>query len=80
MQQTVEESHTLSLLGTQAIKFVPAKNLKFSGKVIGQHSNAMRLTSFDQLREKLLEKTYYSVGGGFVVNEDTVGEDRIVID
>ena len=28
----------------------------------------------------LLEKTYYSVGGGFVVDEDAVGEDRIKLD
>lgn len=80
LQQTVGESQTLSLLGKHPIKFVPAKNMKFSGKVLGQHSNAMRLTSFDESRQKILEKTYYSVGGGFVITEDTVDEDRIVID
>jgi L-serine dehydratase len=80
LQQTVEESHTLSLMGAHTIKFAPAKNLKFSGKVVGRHSNAMRMTSFDRLQQKLLEKTYYSVGGGFVVNENAIGEDRIVLD
>ena len=30
--------------------------------------------------EPLREKTYYSVGGGFVVDEDAVGADRIVPD
>src|SRR3546814_12613234 len=29
---------------------------------------------------ELLSKTYYSVGGGFVVDEDAVGADRIVLD
>ena len=28
----------------------------------------------------LLEKTYYSVGGGFVVDHDAVGEKRITLD
>ena len=80
LQQTVDESHTLSLMGKHPIGFVPKKNMKFSGKVLGQHSNAMRLTSFDRSQQILLEKTYYSVGGGFVVNDDNVGEDRIVLD
>ncbi|MCL7021084.1 TetR family transcriptional regulator, partial [Vibrio vulnificus] len=37
-------------------------------------------TARDAAGSVLLEKTYYSVGGGFVVDEDAVGADRIKLD
>ncbi|MFR9674481.1 L-serine ammonia-lyase [Streptomyces sp. TR06-5] len=44
------------------------------------HANGMTLCAYDESGAPLLEKTYYSVGGGFVVDEDAVGEDRIKLD
>ncbi|MBB1254970.1 L-serine ammonia-lyase [Streptomyces alkaliterrae] len=44
------------------------------------HANGMTLFAYDDKGLPLLEKTYYSVGGGFVVDEDAVGEDRIKLD
>ncbi|MCZ7433782.1 L-serine ammonia-lyase [Streptomyces sp. WMMC1477] len=44
------------------------------------HANGMTLFAYDAEGRPLLEKTYYSVGGGFVVDEDAVGEDRIKLD
>ncbi|WP_431042048.1 L-serine ammonia-lyase [Streptomyces sp. P1-3] len=44
------------------------------------HANGMTLFAYDREGVPLLEKTYYSVGGGFVVDEDAVGEDRIKLD
>ncbi|GAB3975427.1 L-serine ammonia-lyase [Streptomyces sparsus] len=44
------------------------------------HANGMTLFAYDTDGHPLLEKTYYSVGGGFVVDEDAVGEDRIKLD
>ncbi|MCK1797616.1 L-serine ammonia-lyase [Streptomyces sp. XM4193] len=44
------------------------------------HANGMTLFAYDEAGRPLLEKTYYSVGGGFVVDEDAVGEDRIKLD
>jgi L-serine dehydratase len=41
------------------------------------HANGMTLFAYDADGVPLLEKTYYSVGGGFVVDEDAVGADRI---
>ena len=38
------------------------------------HANGMTLFAYDEAGTPLLEKTYYSVGGGFVVDEDAVGE------
>ncbi|MQS07621.1 L-serine ammonia-lyase [Streptomyces alkaliphilus] len=41
------------------------------------HANGMTLCARDADGEPVLEKTYYSVGGGFVVDGDAVGERRI---
>ncbi|MFD9816894.1 L-serine ammonia-lyase [Streptomyces sp. NPDC059080] len=44
------------------------------------HANGMTLFAYDEHGAPLLEKTYYSVGGGFVVDEDAAAEDRIKLD
>lgn len=41
------------------------------------HANGMTLCAYDAAGAPVLEKTYYSVGGGFVVDEDAVGADRV---
>ncbi|MFJ4786886.1 L-serine ammonia-lyase [Streptomyces sp. NPDC088794] len=49
-------------------------------KTLPYHANGMTLWAFDSAGAELLSKTYYSVGGGFVVDEDAVGADRIKLD
>jgi L-serine dehydratase len=49
-------------------------------KVLPYHPNGMKFIACDQAGVVLLERTYYSVGGGFVVNEAAAGADRIVED
>ncbi|MGX5207611.1 L-serine ammonia-lyase [Streptomyces violaceus] len=44
------------------------------------HANGMTLSAYDAEGLSLLEATYYSVGGGFVVDEDAVGADRVKVD
>ncbi|HEY5782089.1 MAG TPA: L-serine ammonia-lyase [Lysobacter sp.] len=44
------------------------------------HTNGMRFTAFDADGEVIATRDYYSVGGGFVVNQDEAAEDRIVAD
>ena len=44
------------------------------------HTNGMRFSAFDAHGEVLATRDYYSVGGGFVVNQDEAAEDRIVAD
>ncbi|WP_217182580.1 serine dehydratase beta chain, partial [Streptomyces sp. AC495_CC817] len=44
------------------------------------HANGMILFAYDADGAPLLEKTYYSVGGGFVVDEEAAGADRIKVD
>jgi L-serine dehydratase len=49
-------------------------------KVLPYHPNGMKFIALGTAGEILLERTYYSVGGGFVVNEAAAGADRIVED
>ncbi len=44
------------------------------------HTNGMRFTAYDAGGEVVATRDYYSVGGGFVVNQDEAAEDRIVAD
>ena len=78
--ETVGQTKRISLDGSHEIKIDPSRDLKFLRKVIGQHTNGIRLFSFDVNKAPILEKTYYSVGGGFVLNDEAVGEARIVSD
>ena len=78
--QRVSESKKLSLGGEMEIDFDLAKDLLFSGVVLDFHSNGLRITARDAGDETLLQRTYYSVGGGFVVDETASGADRVVPD
>ena len=44
------------------------------------HPNAMRFTATGAGAAVLSVRTYYSVGGGFVLGEDAAGQPRIVAD
>ena len=76
----VTETKRLNLNSQHEINFKIEKQLKFLRKVIGIHPNAMTITARDTSEQVLIQKTYYSIGGGFVVNEDAEGKDRIVED
>ena len=44
------------------------------------HPNGLRFTAYDDAGDELDERTYYSVGGGFVVTATADGQARIVED
>ncbi|NZA28308.1 L-serine ammonia-lyase [Luteimonas sp. SJ-92] len=44
------------------------------------HTNGMRFAAYDAQGSEIASRDYYSVGGGFVVNQDEAAEDRIVAD
>lgn len=49
-------------------------------KSLPAHPNGMTFRAMDHAGEVVRERTYYSVGGGFVVDEQAVGADRVVMD
>jgi len=49
-------------------------------ETLEHHSNGMRFSAYNDDGQELLSKIYYSVGGGFVLDEEAMGADRIVED
>lgn len=72
----VVESHRLLLADGTEIEFDPEQHLLFLRKEsLPFHPNGIEFSAFDAAGDELLRSIYYSVGGGFVVNEkgDSVG-------
>jgi L-serine dehydratase len=66
----VRQSGRLSLLGRHAIAFREAEHLVMQRSTLPFHPNGLRFTALDANSEALRTRVYYSVGGGFVVDED----------
>ncbi|MEU0770491.1 L-serine ammonia-lyase [Streptomyces albogriseolus] len=79
--EKIKDGGRLRLLGEHEIGFSFDDDLVLHRrKALPYHANGMTLWAYDSSGAELLAKTYYSVGGGFVVDEDAVGADRIVLD
>jgi L-serine dehydratase len=77
----IKTAGLLKLLGEHEIPFSFDDDLVLHRrKALPYHANGMTVWAYDASGAELLSKTYYSVGGGFVVDEDAVGEDRIKLD
>jgi len=75
----IADAKRMQLLGKHEITFDPKQDLIFEKrKSLPGHPNGMRFTASDAEGNELLAAAYYSVGGGFVVSEDELGEPVIV--
>jgi L-serine dehydratase len=71
----------LRLHGEHAIAFDEKTDLVFNKRQkLPFHTNGMRFIAYDAAGAVLAQRDYYSVGGGFVVNQDEAASDRIVAD
>jgi L-serine dehydratase len=69
--EAITRSGTVRLLGEHEIPFAVGKDLEFNRrKKLGYHPNGMRFTAYDADGAAIRERAYYSVGGGFVADED----------
>jgi L-serine dehydratase len=66
--RAVCETGFLTLAGGECVEFDWNRDLHFVDEVLPYHPNAMRLSAFDA-RGVVYANTYYSVGGGFVLDE-----------
>ncbi|TPX61827.1 L-serine ammonia-lyase [Powellomyces hirtus] len=70
--RTIAETSSLNLNGTHAIDFHPSRDLIFHPDAsLPQHPNGMRFLALDQTADLVACNEYFSIGGGFVVNEKT---------
>lgn len=77
----VRQAGTIMLGGVHSIRFNIDKDLVFHRRrSLPFHPNGMTLSAWDSEGQPLKVASYYSVGGGFVVDETAVGNDRIVAD
>ncbi|HZX31276.1 MAG TPA: L-serine ammonia-lyase [Rhodocyclaceae bacterium] len=69
------------LLGERSIPFDEKTDLVFLRRQsLPFHPNGLRIIAFAENGTELAARTYYSVGGGFVVDEAAAGANRIVAD
>jgi len=81
MVARLQTSRELMLLGRQPIRFdVDDDVVLHRRKRLEFHSNGMRFAALDAAGAELSARTYYSVGGGFVLGEDEAGRPAIVAD
>jgi L-serine dehydratase len=74
----IREAQRFALLGTHEIGFVEKTDLIFYRReALPFHANGMRFTAFDAAGAELLTRTYYSVGGCFVVSDEVAADGRM---
>lgn len=79
--QEVCDSGQFRLLGQKVVGFTSETDLIYHRREsLPFHANGMTYEAFDEDGRSLSSKRYYSVGGGFVVDESAASADRIVED
>jgi L-serine dehydratase len=64
----------LNLAGRKRIAFDEARDILWEGRTrLPQHPNALKFAAYDAKGDRIAEKTYFSIGGGFVRDEDEMG-------
>ncbi|MGH8960672.1 MAG: L-serine ammonia-lyase [Jatrophihabitantaceae bacterium] len=76
----VRESGRIELLGKHQVALAEDDLVLHRRQSLPYHPNGMRYFAYDADGALLRERTYYSVGGGFVVDEAAAGADRITVD
>jgi len=73
--QAIRGESRLTLAEGPAIAFDERNDLVFHRReTLPFHANGMRFTAFDAQGAVLSERTYYSVGGGFVVSDEVAAD------
>ncbi|MEP1214468.1 MAG: L-serine ammonia-lyase [Marinobacter sp.] len=76
--ERIRGSETLLMAGRYPVRFREKTDLVYyRRKSLPDHPNGMTCQAFDDNDQCLYEKTYYSVGGGFVVDAATEGTPSI---
>ena len=73
----IRSAQQLDLLGCHPVSFVEKQHILFRRSALPYHPNGMTFAALNAAGAFLDAATYYSVGGGFVVDETATGHDRI---
>ncbi|WP_433117296.1 L-serine ammonia-lyase [Micromonospora sp. CA-246542] len=76
--ERIRAERRISLLDAHEIDFEPDRDLTLHRRrSLPYHPNGMTFAAFNAAGEQVRTRTYYSVGGGFVVDEAAAGADKI---
>jgi L-serine dehydratase len=76
--ERIRSTRSLRLHGGNEIAFDEKNDLLFHRtESLPAHPNGLRFVARDAAGTELLTKTYYSIGGGFVVGEQNAAEDKL---
>ncbi|UFN92334.1 L-serine ammonia-lyase [Micromonospora aurantiaca] len=79
--ERIRTQRRLDLFGSQGVGFDPDADLVLHRRrSLPYHPNGMTFAAYDAAGGEVRSRTYYSVGGGFVVDEAAAGADRIKAD
>ncbi|MEO0410140.1 MAG: L-serine ammonia-lyase, partial [Cyanobacteria bacterium P01_A01_bin.135] len=76
--QRIHATQSLWLLRRHAIRFDPATDLALHWTPLPAHPNGMTFTAFTAAGEVLKAQNYYSIGGGFVVDDMANSLDQVL--
>jgi L-serine dehydratase len=71
---------SVRLLGEHEVTLAESDLVLHRRRSLPHHPNGMLFLAYDRAGELVRERTFYSVGGGFVVDETAVGADRVKVD
>ena len=75
---SIRQQQKINLLGEHSVAFNEQDDLiMHRKKTLPFHSNGMIFSAFNRQGNELSSATFYSVGGGFIVDETAIGSDRI---
>ncbi|MEO3772891.1 L-serine ammonia-lyase [Micromonospora sp. B9E7] len=76
--ERIRAERRISILDAHEIDFEPDRDLTLHRRrSLPYHPNGMTFAAYDGAGVEVRSRTYYSVGGGFVVDEAAAGADRI---
>jgi L-serine dehydratase len=71
----IRAARRLALLGEHEVAFDEPEDLIFRRReTLPFHANGMRLAAYDAEGQEIENRTYYSVGGGFVVSDEVAAD------
>lgn len=78
--EDVKAAQRILLGGEREVPLTDEDLVLHRRKTLPGHPNGMIARGIDADGSTMIERVYYSVGGGFVVDEDALGADRVVQD
>jgi L-serine dehydratase len=76
----IGESRSLDLAATHRIVFDPETDVVLHrGQRLDYHTNGMRFSAYSRAGTVMRTREYFSVGGGFVLDEDQIGSETAVL-